>query len=228
MRGAADKTHSKMSRKRKIEQIDRKLMETLKMCAAEKIGPEEFRSLTAPLQAIHSKWKRKERINSLIFLSVVVVVVAVLYQVQATADFISAVAKVGMVKLVLPYWDWTTIHARNCLFENPYQSYGGITEEDCKPLASLSMVERAENISQDAVTDDHLFIAVPIIVTDAMKTWKLVKDVDFDLDYISKLYTDDPVLSETSVCSVSGLDMASTLQGFFQKMHTLDHFQVHW
>ena len=45
---------------------------------------------------------------------------------------------------------------------------------------------------------------------------------------VSQLYIDDPILSETSVCSVSGLDMASTLQGFFKKMHTLDNFQVHW
>lgn len=217
-----------MSRNQKIEEIDQKLMQTLKLCAAEKICPEEFRSLTRPLRMIHQKWRRRERINSIIFISLVVVVVAVLYQVEATAEFISAVGKIGMVKLVLPYWDWTTIHARDCLFENPYREPGGITEEDCEPLVNLSKVERVENLSQDAMTEDHLFIAVPVIVTDAMTDWRAVKDVNFGVEYIAELYNDDPILSETSVCSVSGLDMASTLQGFFKKMHTLDNFQVHW
>lgn len=89
-----------MSRNQKIEEIDQKLMQTLKLCAAEKICPEEFRSLTRPLRMIHQKWRRRERINSIIFISLVVVVVAVLYQVEATAEFISAVGKIGMVKLV--------------------------------------------------------------------------------------------------------------------------------
>lgn len=57
-----------------------------------------------------------------------------------------------------------------------------------QPLVNLSKVKRVENLSQDAMTEDHLFIAVPVIVTDAMTDWRAVKDVNFGVEYITEVY----------------------------------------
>ena len=89
-----------MSRLEKIKKLDQELKETLEECDKHKMSRDEIQTLAKPVVVFHEKWKRKERLYTIIYLSVTVAIVAALYQSRVTSEFISAVAKIGMVKLV--------------------------------------------------------------------------------------------------------------------------------
>lgn len=213
-----------MAREEKLKELDQKIKETLEICSEMRI--KDIRTAAKPLLAHHNRWRRRERLQSTICLAVVVAVIAALYQIEATSEFVSAVAKIGMVKIVLPYWDWTSLHSIDCVFHNPYFTGKDVTLEQCEELSGLTSVGRQAELTQDEMTENHLYTAVPVIITDVIQDWVAVKDLDFDIKFIKELYYEDPILSNTSVCGFSGKE--STLHDFLDKIDTLDNYQVHW
>ncbi|XP_071479238.1 uncharacterized protein [Diadema antillarum] len=215
-----------MTRKEKIKEIDKELEKTLELCLSAGLDRNEIKACAEPLLTIQAKWKRQEQFKFWLLVSIVVSVCAVMYQCQATSEFISAIAKLGMVKLVLPYWDWTGLHQQECIFYNPYEAGNEITAEDCEPLKGLEVISRIHSVDQDVMAEDFLYSAVPVIITDATQDWKAIKDQDFNFQFLKDLYLKDPILSNSSVCSFFRPE--SSLQSLLENASSLGNFQTYW
>ena len=73
-----------------------------------------------------------------------------------------------------------------------------------QPFADLTSIPRKSAISQDEMTEDYLFTAVPIIITDAMSDWKAFNELDFDIDFVIKVQVHlycRPIFLCVCVCS---------------------------
>lgn len=86
---------------------------------------------------------------------------------------------------LLPYWDWTTEFDKDCFIENPYYVEDVLTEEDCEVCKEISGA-RLKNVSQEIMTDNYLFNALPVVVTDATNDWP-VDIQSFNLDNLKEV-----------------------------------------
>lgn len=225
-----------MEKTEHIKLLEKEITEVIDYCLSSGLTSEQLRQCAKPLIAIstppeaadssklNKKVKNKSWMKTLVTLSVVVAVIAVLFQWPSTSyRWLSICGKCIAVKIVLPFWDWTAIHKEECMLYNPYQIEANLTEEDCEVCEDYGSIERVNKISHDSMTEEYLFYSIPVIVTDAAQDWRATQE--FNIDFIKQLYKTDSVLSKFDLCRYE----TATDHRFVKiRDENIDNFHIHW
>ncbi|XP_071946253.1 uncharacterized protein [Antedon mediterranea] len=185
----------------KKQGIEKKLSKLYTKCKESGLTDEEILAASSPLQEYIKKSKQletsKKRIRLVVCTAIAICVLAILFQYDPIYRVVCIVGRILSIK-TLPFYDWSEFYYMDCVLYNPYYLRDGLTEEDCEMCEDLLYVETFEHLDPKNTTY-FLFDNIPIVVTDALDSWKATKE--FNLEYIKKLYSEDEVLATSTVCS---------------------------
>ncbi|XP_067910951.1 uncharacterized protein [Heterodontus francisci] len=105
--------------------------------------------------------------------------------------------------MLLPYWDWTLYSNTDCLIRNPYYFERGLESlqlTDCITICQrYPTVESLRRVDPKVVLQNYLRQNMPLIIMDGAEEW--VAQREFNVRFLTQLYSGHPVLQNTKVCS---------------------------
>ncbi|XP_074648060.1 uncharacterized protein LOC141903714 [Tubulanus polymorphus] len=197
-----EKNTMKMSLEEKIAMIDREISAIHHCFVRQGFTPLEIEHGARPILAcIASAYRKRWAIGLVKFALVIAVIWAVLYFKPASGLMVFY-SRIAAVKLLYPYWDFTTIHRDyECSVKNPYYVPPKLGVDDCEKCENLDFISRLSNLSSEVMNEQYLRRDTPVIVTDAMSQWPAMKK--FDIQELARLYTSEPKLKDVNGCYFS-------------------------
>ncbi|XP_077996127.1 uncharacterized protein LOC144449465 [Glandiceps talaboti] len=212
----------------KLKIIDDEIRLLRAFCVQSGFSQAEIESSARPVlgflkDANRQKWKHRAIKVVLLFS-----LVAFLYYYDPAYDLVRVYSRYTQLK-TLKYWDWTDIYENDCIIENPYYEVASLTESDCEDCEGLDEIEGTSEVTEDEMTEEFVYVHVPVIVTDAIDNWKAYKE--FDTEFIAKLFFDDSVINSTKICNFYNADNRYTyvkqvMRGIRNGTNTEWH--MHW
>ncbi|XP_063360705.1 uncharacterized protein LOC134649805 [Cydia amplana] len=131
------------------------------------------------------------------------------------------------------WWVFSELSSKNCLISLPSSSKALFRPpEDCSMCVGVDDVTRVANVSAQEFEELYAYNTVPVIVTDATKEWKAIKE--FNFNFFRDFYRQGSLGRQTGDCSFfaynSGLRSLSEVFAMDERRANLsgDPWYVGW
>lgn len=99
---------------------------------------------------------------------------------------------------LIPYWNWTPMFDKRCLFENPSYKGFDLTEADCELCEGLGNLKRVNNTNMIEISQRFLKRDIPVIVEDGLRDWGSLSNMN--ISHMAEIFLKHPILRQYPSC----------------------------
>jgi hypothetical protein len=176
--------------------VDKELRRLTTNCLHDGYSHKQLRKAARPFASAIRTSRRRKWLPRLKLASLLVMSLVALAYLGPKLRFVkAAVRRVGVA--VIPYWDWSVLHDRDCVIENPLFKGVTVSKYDCEICESLQVLRRVRNTTQTTITNRFLKRDIPVIVEDGTRP----EDSDnISIAYLSEVFRTHPILNDYPSC----------------------------